>query len=229
MIRMFVVCEGQTEETFVRDVIAPILANQQVYLIPRLISTSKGHKGGGLNYQRVRRFIINCLKEESNTVVTTFFDLYALDREFPSIQESQQIMDVQERAKKLENDFKLDISKDNELFADRFIPYIQPYEFEGLLFSDIEKLIDLEIDWKSHLSALQLVRSSFPSPEHINNSYETKPSARLKSVLKQPSYRKVRHGSLAIKSIGINKLCEQCQHFSEWYAKLCILTPMDGV
>lgn len=220
MIRMFVVCEGQTEETFVRDVIAPIFANQQVYLTARLITTSKGHKGGGLNYQRVRRFIINCLKEESNTVVTTFFDLYALDNEFPSFQESQTIMDVQKRVEKLENDFKLDIARDNELFADRFIPHIQPYEFEGLLFSDIEKLIELESDWKIYLSALQSVRASFASPEHINNSYETKPSARLKSVLKQPTYGKVRHGSLAIKSIGIDKLCEQCQHFSEWYTKL---------
>ncbi|WFP49149.1 DUF4276 family protein [Methylomonas sp. EFPC3] len=220
MIRMFVVCEGQTEETFVRDVIAPILANQQVYLIPRLIPTSKGHKGGGLNYQRVKRFIINCLKEDSNAVVTTFFDLYALDSEFPCFQESQRIMDVQERAKKLENEFKLDLFKDNELFADRFIPHIQPYEFEGLLFSDVEKIIELETDWKRYLSALQLVRSEFPSPEHINNSYETKPSARLKSILKQPTYGKVRHGSLAIKSIGIDKLCEQCQHFSEWYTKL---------
>jgi hypothetical protein len=220
MIRIFVVCEGQTEETFIRDVIAPVFANQQIYLTARLIHTSKGNKGGGLNYQRVRRFIINCLKEESNTMITTFFDLYALDNEFPFFRESQAIMDVQKRVEKLENDFKVDICKDSELFGDRFIPHIQPYEFEGLLFSDVEKLIGLETDWKRHLSALQSVRNSFDSPEHINNSYETKPSARLKTVLKQPTYGKVRHGSLAIKSIGVDTLCDQCQHFSEWYTKL---------
>lgn len=64
MIRGYVVCEGQTEETFIRDVIAPILANQQIYLTARLIPTSKNNKGGALTYERVRRFIINSLKEE---------------------------------------------------------------------------------------------------------------------------------------------------------------------
>jgi len=63
MIRCYVVCEGQTEETFIRNVIAPILADQQIYLIARLIPTSKTSKGGALTYERVRKFIINSLKE----------------------------------------------------------------------------------------------------------------------------------------------------------------------
>jgi hypothetical protein len=220
MIRIIVVCEGQTEETFVRDVLAPLFAHQQIFLSARLIPTSKGHKGGALSYPRVKRFILNCLKEDTDTLITTFFDLYALDNEFPGFLEYQKITDVQQRVTALEQAFKRDISSEYDQCALRFSPYIQPYEFEGLLFAEIDKLIQLESDWKRHFSALQAIRDSFPSPEHINNSYNTKPSARLDSILKKPSYRKTMHGALAIKSIGIDKLCEQCQHFSEWYSRL---------
>jgi Domain of unknown function (DUF4276) len=220
MIRVLVVCEGQTEETFIRDVIAPLLAHQQIYLTARLIPTSKGHKGGALSYPRVKRFIMNCLKEETETVITTFFDLYALDNEFPYFAESKKIADVYQKVAFLEQEFKQVIVQENSLFSERFLPYIQPYEFEGLLFTDIEKLIQRETDWRGSFKPLQTVRESFNTPEHINDGYDTKPSAQLKKHLNKPSYRKILHGTLAIQSIGINQLCEQCKHFSEWYQQL---------
>lgn len=220
MIRVIAVCEGQTEETFIRDVIAPQLAHQQVFLTARLIPTSKGHKGGALTYQRVKRFIVNCLKEETETIVTTFFDLYALDNEFPAFVESQNIADVYQKVACLERAFKEAVALENTLFAKRFWPYIQPYEFEGLLFSDIAKLIELETDWQVSSKALQAVREAFPTPEHINDNYKTKPSARLEKHLNKTSYRKKLHGTSAIQSIGIDRLCEQCQHFASWYAQL---------
>jgi len=161
MIRMYVVCEGQSEETFVRDVIAPTFANQQIFLTARLITTSKGHKGGALSYQRVRKFIFNCLKEETDTLITTFFDLYALDSDFPLFEESLKITDVYQRVAQLESSFKLDIASENKLYEGRFFPYIQPYEFEALLFSDIAKLIELESDWKSAFKKLQSQNSAW--------------------------------------------------------------------
>ena len=146
MIRGYVICEGQTEETFIRDVIAPVLAHQQIYLTARLIPTSKNNKGGALTYDRVRRFVINSLKEE-NVFITTFFDLYALDNNFPGFSESQKQSDVYKKVTDLEQAFKKNVVKDNLSFTSRFLPYIQPYEFEGLLFSDIAKLTGIETTW----------------------------------------------------------------------------------
>lgn len=220
MIRVHVICEGQTEETFIRDIIAPQLANQKVFLTARLITTSKGHKGGALRYERVRRFVINSLKEDNSTVITTFFDLYALHNHFPKFQETNAITDVYQKAEHLELAFKRDITQDNELFAHRFLPYIQPYEFEGLLFTDIEKLTNIEPDWKSAESKLKAVRTDFASPEHINDGYETKPSSRLEKHLNKPKYRKKLHGVLAIESIGIDPLLRECKHFQQWYLQL---------
>jgi hypothetical protein len=222
MSRCYVVCEGQTEETFIRNVIAPVLANQQIYLTARLITTSKGNKGGALSYERVRRFIINSLKEEQ-VFITTFFDLYALDNGFPHFSESQKQMDVYNKVTQLEQDFKEDIVKENPLFSNRFLPYIQPYEFEGLLFSDITKLTEIESAWAKKTDKLKEVRNGAETPEHINDGYDTKPSARLKFFLNNPNYRKTLHGTLAIESIGIDKLLAECQHFAIWYNQLLSL------
>jgi len=219
MIRVYVVCEGQTEETFVRDVIAPVLAYQHIYLEARLIPTSKTGKGGSLTYERVKRFVTNSLKE-GNVFVTTFFDLYALNKDFPDFLESQKQTDVYQKTIQLERAFKNDIAQNNHSFSQRFLPYIQPYEFEGLLFSDIAKLTALEPTWARHTRQLQAVRDNAQTPEHINDGYETKPSARLETNLHQPNFRKTLHGALAIEAIGIDKLLAECKHFSEWYGQL---------
>jgi len=105
-------------------------------------------------------------------------------------------------------------------FTMRFFPYIQLYEFEGLLFSDINKLTDIETTWARATNKLQSMRDVVQTPEHINDGYETKPSARLKKHLNNPNYRKTLHGTLAIQSIGIDKLLAECVHFSEWYNQL---------
>jgi hypothetical protein len=220
MIRVTVICEGQTEETFIRDVLAPILAHQQIFLTARGINTSKGHKGGALTYERVRRFVINSLKEDQNTVITTFFDLYALDNHFPDFQQSHRLTDVYQKVTSLEQAFKADITQDNPSFTERFSPYIQPYEFEGLLFSALEKLTELETTWKKATADLQAVRESAQSPEHINDGFDSKPSARLKHYLRSPKYDKVLHGVMAIENIGLDKLLNECQHFAKWYQQL---------
>jgi hypothetical protein len=220
MIRVTVVCEGQTEETFIRDVLAPILANRQTFLTARGINTSKGHKGGALTYERVRRFVTNSLKEDQNAVITTFFDLYALHKDFPDFQQSHNLTDVYQKVALLEQAFKTDITQNNPSFTERFFPYVQPYEFEGLLFSAIEKLTELEADWKKTTAALQAIRDNAQTPEHINDGFDSKPSARLKKYLHNPKYDKVLHGVMAIENIGIDRLLNECQHFATWYQQL---------
>lgn len=78
---VFVVCEGQTEGDFINQVVAPAFYPIGVSLIPQLIETSPGHKGGALNYSRVQKFVRNTLQR--NRPVTTLFDLYGLPTNFP--------------------------------------------------------------------------------------------------------------------------------------------------
>lgn len=60
MIRLHVTAEGQTEQGFVKTVLAPHLANYRVYADARCVLTSKdkragkAYRGGLINYQKGR-------------------------------------------------------------------------------------------------------------------------------------------------------------------------------
>lgn len=80
MKKVIIVCEGQTEEAFVKKFLYPELWAKGVFTEPRIISTSPLGKGGALSGKRVLRYLRNTLRERGNTYVTTFFDLFALPR-----------------------------------------------------------------------------------------------------------------------------------------------------
>jgi len=61
-----IVVEGQTEQTFVREVLAPYLAPCGVYALPVLIGRP-GHKGGAVQFDRANRDILSLLKQRPDS------------------------------------------------------------------------------------------------------------------------------------------------------------------
>lgn len=220
MKRVCIVCEGQTEETFVRDVLAPAFYHLDLNLIPEMVETSPGHKGGALKYDRVKRHLRNTLRQSSAPVVTTLFDLYRLDSDFPSFAASQAQPDLSRRLNVLKQALHADVVAEAGCQPERFIPYIQPYEFEALLFSDVPTLTRIEPGWQSATAALAAARAVAESPEHINDRPETKPAAHLERELNNPSYRKRRHGPIAAQKIGLAKIEAECAFFAAWLAQI---------
>ncbi len=98
---------------------------------------------------------------------------------------------------------------------ERFIPHIQPYEYEGLLFSDVNALCSIEPTWPASLADLIKIRASVETPEHINDGYETKPSKRLDDLL-HPKYKKTSHGPRAAERITLEVIERECAHFKAW-------------
>jgi hypothetical protein len=90
------------------------------------------------------------------------------------------------------------------------------HEFEGLLFTDVsafENIADQEA-----VAVLRSVRTSVPTPEHINESPETAPSKHIERVI--PDYSKVGDGIDIAEQIGIDKIRSECRHFANWLDKL---------
>lgn len=56
MIRVFVICEGQTEERFIKDIFASYFNPQKFYIQPLMIPTSKTGKGGAFKLSKSKRF-----------------------------------------------------------------------------------------------------------------------------------------------------------------------------
>ena len=225
MTEVIVVCEGQTEEVFVREILVPTFSKRGTLLQPRLIATSRLSKGGSLKGQRVLRFLRNTLRRRKDTYVTTFFDLYGLPSDFPGQSKAAMRLDPLNRAKTVEMEFHKVVIQETRCPPARFTPHIQPYEFEALLFSDIERFAETVPAWKTLVSQLEAARRSASTPEHINDGPNTHPSARLIRLLR-PRYNKVRHGSAVSARIGLNRMRAECHHFDQWLKRLETLIPL---
>jgi hypothetical protein len=215
MRTVFVVCEGQTEETFISRVVSSAFYPLGIALVGQLIETSVGHKGGALVYDRVQRHLRNTLRRPSQPVVTTLIDLYKLDRSFPGYAEAAS-KPLDQRLQVLNAAFHKSIVDSVGGRADRFLPYIQPYEFEALLFSDVTELTSIETGWAGATAALQGVRDAVESPEHIDEGPTTKPAAHLERHLTNPRYSKTLHGPRAAERITLAKMESQCRYFAGW-------------
>lgn len=129
MTRVQVMVEGQTEETFLRELLYDQLANRGVFLNPILLRTSAQGKGGVVSYGKVRSQVLRQCLSDASAKVTTMIVLFRLPKDFP---EKQACAGAQlyPRVDCLEQAFASDIGCGN------FVPYLSVHEFEGLLFSD---------------------------------------------------------------------------------------------
>jgi hypothetical protein len=218
LIAVIVVAEGLTEETFVRDVLAPLFGAHEIFLDARPIATSKRGRGGALSRDRVLSFLRKTLRERADTYVTTFFDLYGLRPDFPGLANASG-GDPIARCAAIETAFENVIAAESGCRRDRFFAHIQPYEFEALLFSDVSRFAEVEAGWSRFVPALQKARDETKSPEHINDGPNTHPSARLEQ-LREPSYHKPLHGSRLAERIGIDRMRSECSHFDGWLTRI---------
>lgn len=225
VIEVNIVCEGPTEERFVWNVLAPTFWPRDRNIRPRLIPTSRYSRGGALSRDRILRYLRNTLRERADVYVTTFFDLYGLTQDFPGVTETSSVLDPIARATRIEGLFAEAVIREAQCRADRFVPHIQPFEFEALLFSDVSRFLEVQPEWRAYLHSLELARGSADSPEHINDGLNTHPSARLKTLLK-PRYEKVLHGTAIAMRIGLDRIRAECLHFANWLSRIENLSPL---
>lgn len=223
MRRVVVICEGQTEEAFISLVLAPVFYAQGLQMQGITVGTSPGRQGGALSYGRLRPAVRNALSNSAVVAVSTLIDLYKLDTGFPGHAEAMARPYLAARLQALEAAFHADIVTYSGCAPTRFIPHIQPHEFEALLFSDVGALTGMETGWAPALQALSAVRAAVATPEDINQGHATKPSSQLETLLQSPGYRKLRHGPIAAERIGLNRMEQECPHFSGWLAQLWAL------
>ncbi len=213
MSRVRILVEGQTEETFINDILSPHLCQMRVY--PHAFLIRK--KGGSFAYQRARKEILNSLKQDNVLVCTTMVDFYGMPNDWPGRIESQSCMNYQDKAQTVEQALSEDIvaQMGDSWNPAQFIPYVQMHEFEALLFSDISVLAadNLRISMQ-----LACILGSFSCPEEINDNYDTCPSRRIKQHIED--YVKTVDGIIIACKIGLERMRQECPHFNEWITKL---------
>ena len=212
MSRVLVFVEGQTEETFVRDLLVPYFSRLGIYLTPILAQTSPGHKGGIVSYGKVKHQLTRLCRQDQGAYVTTMMDYYGLPNDFPGL--DGRVPDAHEQVVRLEQALQRDIDAPN------FIPNLMLHEFEALLFSAPEKFAEW-LDDQALLAPMAAIRGAFATPEHINNSPQTAPSKRILALV--PHYKKTVDGPLIAEDIGLDAIRAQCPHFNNWIERLLAL------
>lgn len=225
MTRLLIHVEGETEETFVNEILAPHLyRNGFAKVSARLIGNARlrDRRGGIRAWNAVRKDILNHLKEDPHCLSTTMIDYYALpktgDKAWPG-RDAAGRLPFAKKAAVVENALLGDVCQEmGEGFdAQRFIPFVMMHEFEGLLFSDCEAF-GRGIGHPELSTELQAIRDQFSSPEEINDSPVTAPSKRVKELI--VGYEKPVLGTLAVLEIGLNSIRSECPHFNSWLTSL---------
>jgi len=210
MIRIAISVEGHTENEFCKKVLTPFFRTHNIEMTPIIISTSKDkcgrkHKGGCINIDRIKSEIEKLLS--SYDYVTTLYDFYGFsDRPTNDVNELEKII--------------------YDFFSNRkFIPYIQKYEFETLLFSKPEYFEEYFGNDKVSKAMKKMIDEKIDI-ELINDSPHTAPHKRLEQLfeIENEKYDKVFHGEGIAFDIGINDIRKNAKRFNNWVEKLLNLT-----
>ncbi len=202
MIRLAIVVEGQTEESFVNQVLLNHLLPVGVVPTPFLI----GRRGGNVT---VDRLAVDMATSFWNfDYVTSLVDFYGFRDRGLGGPDALQIR-ISEAVDSL---IKRNWNKS------RVFPYVQYHEFESLLFADVDAFSRLSKTSDMMLQELTRIRSQFPTPEDINDSRDSTPSKRIAGVI--PRYNKGVDGLELATAIGLDKMRTECPRFGVWLEHL---------
>lgn len=222
--KVLILAEGPTEEAFIKQVLASALPG--LWLIPTIVKTkvtgAKPEKGGSVTYHEFKRQLNLLLRDSSASAVTTMLDYQGLRSDFPG-RERPEGNTPAARVKSVEAAMKADVADS------RYLPFLALHEFEALLF--VRPQVIANVLRKPVLAKpLQKIRDEFPvTPEEINDSPLTSPSARIESACAEVCgssrvFQKRTHGPIVTARIGLTQIRAECPHFNDWTRKLESLT-----
>ena len=220
MNRVLVLVEGPTERAMVDHVFAPELALKSIYLYPRVVG--KPGKKGGNKFSVVRRELKALIKQEPQSMVTTFFDYYGLPKDWPGLEAAKGKM-ASEVPAIVEPAITEAVAQDlGSVFnRKRFLPYIQLHEVESLLFAAPDIMAQV-FERPSLADTFKQIVEECGGCELINDDPATAPSKRIQRLF--PTYKKGSsvnaHAYRIARRIGTDGIRRACPHFNEWYTKL---------
>jgi Domain of unknown function (DUF4276) len=206
VVRLFVFVEGQTEETFVNELLAPhLVAKGFGSVSAKIMGNARlgGNRGGVRGWPGVKAEILRHLRTDKRVFVTTMVDYYGMPSDprtsgaWPGRHKAS-TLESRTKGTRVESALAADIRKDLK-DTRRFIPFVVMHEFESMLFSDCARFAT-SIGRDELAARFQAIRDGFSSPEEINDSPATHPAQRIVELV--PEYQKALFGNIAALVIG---------------------------
>jgi hypothetical protein len=198
--RLLIHVEGETEETFVNEVLAPHLYSRGYFRVSaRLMGNARqrDRRGGIRPWSMVKEDIVTHLKEDPQCLASCMVDYYALP------QTGEKAWPGREAAGRLPFSQKA--------------PAIQDALLEEIC-NAMGRGFAQGIGRPDLAPRFQEIRNTFETPEEIDDSPATAPSKRVQALV--PGYEKPLMGTLAVLEIGLEVIRSQCPHFRNWLERL---------
>jgi len=214
--RALVLVEGQTEERFVKDMLAPALQRWNLYLQPTLLVTKRvkngpNFKGGVTSFRNFEKDLRQLFLGAGDALVTTLLDYYGLPNDFPGMSTRPSSLPLQ-RVQHIENEVRAYFGHPKN-----FLPFFALHEFEAWLFAAPEEL-PRALNQPEKEKEFTAIRGSVATPEEINERADWAPSKRIAKLF--PGYRKTLHGPTVAGRIGLERIRSECAHFAWWVGQL---------
>lgn len=120
MKRLVIIVEGETEESFVNNILRPFFYSQGLYNVIQCFKTKHSH-GGISKYSYIKKDVLNIIYE-SDVVVSMMIDFYRLPSDTPGFNESTEVQTHKEQADLLEARIKEDLeNSQNQRFITLFL------------------------------------------------------------------------------------------------------------
>lgn len=195
MVRVAISVEGVTEERFVNKCLIPHFLPMGIHVTPISLD-------GNVSVDRIGGEINKLLR--SFDFVTTLYDFYGFKKKNEG--ETKESLETRIRESLPENR------------REKLIPYIQMYEFEGLLFSSPAAIASVLQDDDLETWATNVLSNFQDNPERVNNSSQTAPKKRLEAI--HDRYRESTHSPLIACEIGVDGMRGKCSGFDAWITSL---------
>jgi hypothetical protein len=211
---LHILVEGPTETTLLQSLLSGHLGAYGVRL------AAPTELRGNVTFERVVRESCLILKKNPGATVTTFFDYYGRGRGWLDRNQAQNqpAATLGRRVERLVYD-KVVTQFTPGGSVVRFVPYVQLYELEALMFSMPDLLLGVFQDMDKREQVMSCLRE-VPSCEEINT--ENFPAKRLKDIFgryKKGDGQRSQARSFA-EQADLASVRAACPRFSEWVSML---------
>ena len=227
---LVIITEGATETGALPVLLTQYFRSLEFEPVFQTLGRPGHQKGGHKDISVLIKEIELTAKQFRGCYISTFFDYYGLNPNWPSVSEAKNKTDLSSLQKVARIETRLTqevnekiVSKSNVLWADHFIPYIQLHEFEALLFALPEDMANIVAPaglGKKLANEFKAISASFDTCEEINDSFDTAPSKRIEALC---AYKKGKsskaHAWQIFKRGNLESVRRACPRFSAWLNK----------
>ncbi len=212
MRRLHILCEGQTEETVVREVVSAYFEGADVYVTASILKTKRpaggpSYRGGLSGWNKISTEIGLLLRDSSITVLTTLFDYYGLPLDVPG-------MATRPTGSPYDRVTHVERAMADAVSDPRFLPHLVLHEIEAWVLLGHGALGELTGD-AALAQSIETIVNGAQGAELVNDGADTAPSKRILGLY--PRYRKTSDGPLVIAEIGIDTIRKACPHADAWF------------